>query len=80
MSSHAFEGEGIHCIYCARGRFAHLLPPPVSNIPCEHEAIYTEKGIFRCIDCDEPVVLRTKTGHLITPDEIDRWVAEAEAK
>ena len=33
---------------------------------------------FICDDCREPVVLRTKNGTILTPQDIDRFVTEAE--
>ena len=46
---------------------------------CEHHVITHDNRGFFCETCGEPVTLKTKTGKTISPADIERWVAEAEA-
>ena len=51
--------------------------------PCNHRVISNEANVdgshgFRCESCGERIVLRTKKGTILTPDDIDRFVTEAE--
>lgn len=47
---------------------------------CDHPVVEAASDCtdFVCSECGEAVVLRTKWGTIITPDEIDRWVLQAE--
>jgi hypothetical protein len=46
--------------------------------PCQHTLITVVDGEHRCADCGDPVELRTSTGKIITPADIDQFVEEAE--
>jgi len=45
---------------------------------CEHLAIHHDEHGIWCSDCGAAVVLRTKSGHVVTPDDLDRWISEAD--
>lgn len=48
------------------------------TMPCSHTLITVIDGTHHCADCGEPIHLRTATGKIVTPAEVEQWAAEAE--
>lgn len=46
--------------------------------PCQHTFITVIHGEHRCGDCGEPIELRTATGKILTPTEVEELADEAE--
>jgi hypothetical protein len=45
---------------------------------CQHTFVAVIDGEHRCGDCGDPVELRTKTGKILTPTDVEDLADEAE--